>query len=228
MLKRTQARPRGQVNTFLNRQLIPNLTQVGQGDFTSGHSSSSSSSIPDTTPANLAILDFFPATASVFRSKQQPPTTYHRTTPTSNTAKLSSTILQRTGLTFADGVKSSPPSTSKPPTPPSARPPGSSGSVRRNPSEGAIGEEDEIAPPVVQSAQRKMSFPTGAGKEKVKQRRRRSSSLMYQEPPESLEQQSDQAILPNLNAQWVNAKGMLMHSLLHSRGQRGIVVHTMA
>lgn len=30
---------------------------------------------------------------------------------------------------------------------------------------------------------------------------------MYQEPPESLEQQSDQAILPNLNAQWVNAKG---------------------
>ena len=31
---------------------------------------------------------------------------------------------------------------------------------------------------------------------------------MYQEPPESLEQQSDQAILPNLNAQWVNAKGM--------------------
>lgn len=30
---------------------------------------------------------------------------------------------------------------------------------------------------------------------------------MYQEPPESLEQQSDQAILPNLNSQWVNAKG---------------------
>lgn len=30
---------------------------------------------------------------------------------------------------------------------------------------------------------------------------------MYQEPPESLEQQSDQAVLPNLNAQWVNAKG---------------------
>ncbi|KAK0808335.1 sphingolipid homeostasis protein orm1 [Friedmanniomyces endolithicus] len=38
-------------------------------------------------------------------------------------------------------------------------------------------------------------------------RRRRSSSLMYQEPPESLEQQSDQATMPNLNAQWVNAKG---------------------
>lgn len=33
---------------------------------------------------------------------------------------------------------------------------------------------------------------------------------MYQEPPESLEQQSDQAILPNLNAQWVNAKGETM------------------
>jgi len=30
---------------------------------------------------------------------------------------------------------------------------------------------------------------------------------MYQEPPESLEQQSDQATMPNLNAQWVNAKG---------------------
>jgi hypothetical protein len=30
---------------------------------------------------------------------------------------------------------------------------------------------------------------------------------MYQEPPESLEQQNDQAALPNLNAQWVNARG---------------------
>ena len=67
---------------------------------------------------------------------------------------------------------------------------------------------DEVSPPVVQSAQRKMSFPAGAGKEKDKRRRRRSSSLMYQEPPESLEQQSDQAVLPNLNAQWVNAKGV--------------------
>lgn len=38
-------------------------------------------------------------------------------------------------------------------------------------------------------------------------RRRRSSSLMYTEPPESLEHISDQAALPNLNAQWVNAKG---------------------
>jgi len=33
---------------------------------------------------------------------------------------------------------------------------------------------------------------------------------MYQEPPETLEQQSDQAALPNLNAQWVNAKGAWM------------------
>lgn len=55
-------------------------------------------------------------------------------------------------------------------------------------------------PPCVQSAERKMSLQD-------KRRRRRSSSLMYQEPPESLEQQSDQAVLPNLNAQWVNAKG---------------------
>ena len=40
-------------------------------------------------------------------------------------------------------------------------------------------------------------------------RRRRSSSLIYQEPPESIEHTSDQAALPNLNANWVNAKGML-------------------
>ena len=38
-------------------------------------------------------------------------------------------------------------------------------------------------------------------------RRRRSSSLLYQEPPESLEHMSDQSALPNLNANWVNAKG---------------------
>ena len=67
------------------------------------------------------------------------------------------------------------------------------------------------SPEVVRSAERKMSFPVHS-KERMdqdKKRRRRSSSLMYQEPPESLEQQSDQAVLPNLNAQWVNAKGML-------------------
>lgn len=38
-------------------------------------------------------------------------------------------------------------------------------------------------------------------------RRRRSSSIIYQEPPESVEQISDQAVNPNLNSQWVNAKG---------------------
>ena len=43
-------------------------------------------------------------------------------------------------------------------------------------------------------------------------RRRRSSSLVYKEPPESLEQLSDQSALPNLNAEWVNAKGE--HSLI--------------
>ncbi|KAF1354978.1 putative unfolded protein response protein Orm1 [Delphinella strobiligena] len=42
---------------------------------------------------------------------------------------------------------------------------------------------------------------------KEQRRRRRSSSLMYTEPPESLEQMSDQAALPNLNSEWVNAKG---------------------
>ena len=80
--------------------------------------------------------------------------------------------------------------------------------MRRVPSGGAVAEEgEETSPLVVRSAERKMSFPVGANKDKGT-RRRRSSSLMYQEPPESLEQQSDQAILPNLNAQWVNAKGM--------------------
>lgn len=40
-------------------------------------------------------------------------------------------------------------------------------------------------------------------------RRRRSSSILqvYHEPPETLEQISDQAALPNLNANWTNAKG---------------------
>ena len=40
-------------------------------------------------------------------------------------------------------------------------------------------------------------------------RRRRSSSILqvYHEPPETLEQISDQEALPNLNADWVNAKG---------------------
>jgi len=42
-----------------------------------------------------------------------------------------------------------------------------------------------------------------------KGRRRRSSSLVYTEPPESLDQLSDQAAVPNLNAEWVNSKGMM-------------------
>jgi hypothetical protein len=41
-------------------------------------------------------------------------------------------------------------------------------------------------------------------------RRRRSSSLLYQEPPETIEHMSDQAALPNLNADWVNAKGQFI------------------
>lgn len=40
-----------------------------------------------------------------------------------------------------------------------------------------------------------------------KSRRRRSSSLIYQEPLESIEHMSDQSALPNVNADWVNAKG---------------------
>jgi hypothetical protein len=38
-------------------------------------------------------------------------------------------------------------------------------------------------------------------------RKRRSSSIVYHEPQETLEQLSDQAALPNLNAEWVNSKG---------------------
>lgn len=45
-------------------------------------------------------------------------------------------------------------------------------------------------------------------------RRRRSSSILqvYHEPPETLEQISDQAALPNLNANWTSAKGTLFLS----------------
>lgn len=41
-------------------------------------------------------------------------------------------------------------------------------------------------------------------------RRRRSSSILqvYHEPPEPIEQLSDQSALPNLNADWVNSKGI--------------------
>lgn len=47
-----------------------------------------------------------------------------------------------------------------------------------------------------------------------KSRRRRSSSLLYQEPQESMEHLSDQAAIPNLNANWVNAKGTWHHSTI--------------
>ncbi|KAI9788389.1 MAG: hypothetical protein M1816_006914 [Peltula sp. TS41687] len=40
-----------------------------------------------------------------------------------------------------------------------------------------------------------------------KRERRRRSSIIYTEPPESIEHISDQSALPNLNADWVNAKG---------------------
>jgi hypothetical protein len=43
-------------------------------------------------------------------------------------------------------------------------------------------------------------------------RKRRSSSIVYHEPAESIEQLSDQAALPNLNAEWVNAKGQYIIS----------------
>lgn len=146
---------------------------------------------------NLAILDFFPGRDYFFRTKEHPGRR-------PSTANLSSSILPR--LTFANSVKTGPNSI------PTA---GSRTSMRRSVSASAGQTPAEVtiveSPEVVQNAERKMSFPANstAGKEKVKtSRRRRSSSLMYQEPPESLEQQSDQAVLPNLNSQWVNAKGM--------------------
>lgn len=54
------------------------------------------------------------------------------------------------------------------------------------------------------SAYSNMSLQPSSSKDA---RRRRSSSLVYKEPPESLEQLSDQSALPNLNVEWVNAKG---------------------
>lgn len=52
-----------------------------------------------------------------------------------------------------------------------------------------------------------------------KSRRRRSSSLIYQEPPESIEHMSDQSALPNVNADWVNAKGE--HTSSHRFAREG-------
>lgn len=54
---------------------------------------------------------------------------------------------------------------------------------------------------------RRTAFGDTSMNDGKKGRRRRSSSLLYQEPPESMEHMSDQSALPNLNADWVNAKG---------------------
>ena len=65
-----------------------------------------------------------------------------------------------------------------------------------------------------------------------KSRRRRSSSLIYQEPPESIEHMSDQSALPNVNADWVNAKGEpastyeAVPSELFEEATSGVVVGT--
>jgi len=53
-------------------------------------------------------------------------------------------------------------------------------------------------------------------------RRRRSSSLLYQEPPETIEHMSDQAALPNLNANWVNAKGQSYTKLPRRPGFKSV------
>lgn len=46
--------------------------------------------------------------------------------------------------------------------------------------------------------------------------RRRSSSIINRIEPESIEEQSDQSSLPNLNADWVNSKGMFILSFVLS------------
>ncbi|KAK9459350.1 ORMDL family-domain-containing protein [Lipomyces oligophaga] len=46
-----------------------------------------------------------------------------------------------------------------------------------------------------------------ASKAKREERRRRSSSIISRVEPETIEEQTDQAALPNLNANWVNNKG---------------------
>nr|POF01066.1 uncharacterized protein CFP56_21014 [Quercus suber] len=130
----------------------------------------------------LRLTYFYPPSSN-------PPPSLHVSppaTPTDNTATLASSpaLIQRSALSFAEGVRTSPPNRSSP-----------------NSTLTAGSAEDPLC---VQSAERKMTI---AGDQR---RRRRSSSLMYQEPPESLEQQSDQNALPNLNAQWVNAKGAWM------------------
>lgn len=152
------------------------------------------------TDEKLAILSIYP---SLFRRRQPQPSSTAGIHPR-NTANLTSTLLSRTGLTFAEGVKASPPPSR---SGPSAR--ASLSALQRSPSR-EMGVAEEPPPPlVVQSAERKMSFAQ-QDKDRRKSRRRRSSSLMFQEPPESLEQQSDQAVLPNLNSQWVNAKGRIV------------------
>lgn len=62
-------------------------------------------------------------------------------------------------------------------------------------------------PPEVNDASPQRLTPNNNMDHTKSGRRRRSSSIIYQEPAESLEHTSDQAALPNLNANWVNAKG---------------------
>lgn len=61
-------------------------------------------------------------------------------------------------------------------------------------------------PPELEMAPQRLG-PSSNMPETKSGRRRRSSSIIYQEPPESIEHTSDQSALPNLNANWVNAKG---------------------
>lgn len=62
-------------------------------------------------------------------------------------------------------------------------------------------------PPEVDTGSSQRLTPDANMSQTKSGRRRRSSSIIYQEPAESLEHTSDQAALPNLNANWVNAKG---------------------
>lgn len=115
--------------------------------------------------------------------------------------------------------------TSLPRDPRTADPPGLSPSLARVPPSSPRSFSHHHSPPVTLAtdaskssllAPRAISFsPEMDGPQRLfpntqKQgRRRRSSSIIYQEPPESIEHTSDQAALPNLNANWVHAKGEL-------------------
>ena len=163
--------------------------------------------------------------ASRFSSnKHPPPHPPNLAVTTYNPAKLLRRLAPSSLSLSPFTAPSSPSAPARPPTHAAARRPAHntaklSPTALFPPRPGLTFTEPEVTvastppPLVVQNAERKITMNTHLNAEERNRRRRRSSSLMYQEPPESLEQQADQATMPNLNAQWVNAKGMPRTSL---------------